>query len=260
MVRKFLILFSLFGLVSCWPDDRAQIELEAEAIEFYESQEKYLSNLKLCKSNSFEDTVIRTNDFYINLNSTLLSKKSIIAAHFISDEHLQISIFLQAFEGKWIRIFTRKLVHKRENYSINLFNSIKTERFNDSKFILVPEGIWRNYYNYVISIDSLDNIRLNTEMIANEEIDEKTNAIFSIHNGGSNIITATEFKLKNNQLKRVYDYTISRGYNPDKQLFSDVSVRIYNDLLVDRTIILKNPFDNWDAVYFIKRAKMKGGI
>lgn len=257
MFRLTIFFAIILNLYSCWPEHREQQEIEAEAIEIYKSEENYLRNLKLCKSNSFEDTVIITNDFYINLNSTFLSKKSIIASHFISDEYIQISLFTQDKQGIWSRIFTQKIKNKKEVNIINLFNSFKTKSLNDSKLILIPEGIWRNNYNYVISIDSLENIRLNTEMIANEEFDEETNSIFSIHTGGINMITAKEFKLINNQLKRVYDYTISRDYDVDNETFSDVSVRIKNDLFVDKTVVLNNPSENWVALELIKRAKKK---
>ncbi len=74
-----------------------------------------------------------------------------------------------------------------------------------------------------------------------------------------NMITATEFKLKNNQLKQVYDYTISRAYDVDNETYSDVSIRITNDLFVDKTVVLKNPSENWDALELINRAKKKIG-
>jgi hypothetical protein len=206
MLRLIFLMILLFGLFSCWPDDRVQQELVEETNRSIKIEKSYLENLNLCKSDSCNDTVIISDNFYINLNSTFLSKKSIIASHFISEEHIQISLFTQDKQGVWTREFTRKLRNEKELNSNNLYNFIKTKNFKDSKLILIPEGIWRNYYNYVISIDSLDNIRLNSEMIANEEFDKKTNSIFSIHTGGMNMITATEFKLENNQLKRVYDY------------------------------------------------------
>ncbi len=157
-----------------------------------------------------EKLTFENNHYYIKSENVFFNnKEAIFSLLFLNDTKAKINI-LEKKNKTWLTKFETCLEIENESFD---FKNIKFLNFNETALILIPDGLYRNFENYIITFDKKNSYKLNNKTLSNPEFSNKYNKIYSFHFGGVSKLTIDEFSIEKGSLKEEKIINITLPFN-----------------------------------------------